>query len=106
MLRGEADLHCDLTDSNTMVIEMTDNITWHAGCVKFYDPIKNHFGFVIDDLGGPDVYVHENTLGKAGITDLSPGQRVKFVVAEDRIGRRPRAVEIEIEPATAPEETS
>ena len=66
----------------------------HTGVVKFYDATKNKFGFIVDDSGGADVYFHENVLGRAGIHELKPGQRVRFVVKPDRIGQRPRAAQI------------
>jgi cold shock protein len=77
-----------------MARPMTDT-TIRTGRVKFFDARINKFGFVVDDNGGPDIFVHENVLGRAGIHHVSPGQRVRCLVEGDRKGNRPRAIQIE-----------
>ena len=46
-----------------------------SGTIKWYNAIKG-FGFVASDRGGKDIFVHASTLKRAGIADLSEGQRV------------------------------
>jgi cold shock protein len=77
-----------------MVSTMTETTT--TGHVKFFDARVNKFGFIADDAGGPDIFFHENLLGRHGIADLAPGQRVRCRVEGDRKGNRPRAIEIEL----------
>lgn len=72
------------------------------GTVKFFDGKKHLFGFVIPDAGGPDVFINKSTLDKAGLPDLTPGQRVRVRVVPDRRGNRPRATWIELIDADLP----
>ena len=44
------------------------------GLVKFYNATKG-YGFVVQDGGGPDVFVHGSVLGRAGLRVLEAGQR-------------------------------
>jgi CspA family cold shock protein len=76
---------------------MTDYASHNVrtGRVKFYDARVNRFGFIVDDAGGPDIFFHENVLGRAGIHHVSPGQRVRCFVEGDRKGNRLRAIQIE-----------
>lgn len=62
-----------------------------TGKVKWYDADKG-FGFLAQD-GGPDVYVRKNAL-PPGATELKPGQRVEFGMAEGRRG--PQALQVRI----------
>ncbi len=47
------------------------------GTVKFYNSQKG-FGFIAPDDGGKDVFVHATALERAGMYDLSEGQKVSF----------------------------
>jgi len=51
------------------------------GTVKFYATEKG-FGFITCDSNGRDVFVHASVLRRAGIIELTPGQRVSITVAE------------------------
>jgi cold shock protein len=55
----------------------------NTGTVKFYNGQKG-FGFIQPDDGGKDVFVHATALERAGIRDLTEGQKVSFDTAEDR----------------------
>lgn len=57
-----------------------------TGKVKFFDVDKG-FGFVSGD-DGQDVFLHANSL-PAGVTQLKPGARVEYSVAQGRRGCRP-----------------
>ncbi len=54
-----------------------------TGKVKWYDAEKR-FGFLSQE-GGDDVYVHADAL-PSGTTDLKPGARVEFGIAQGRRG--------------------
>lgn len=62
-----------------------------AGKVKFYDAERG-FGFISKDDGG-DVYVRSAALPE-GVTELKPGQRVEFGVADSRRGEQALAVRV------------
>jgi CspA family cold shock protein len=55
------------------------------GTVKWYNVMRG-FGFIVQDSGGRDVFVHSSALQRAGITGLNEGQRVFVGVAEGRKG--------------------
>lgn len=54
-----------------------------SGKVKWYNAEKG-FGFLSQE-GGDDVYVHADALPE-GVTELKPGQRVEFGIAQGRRG--------------------
>jgi CspA family cold shock protein len=62
-----------------------------TGTVKFFNTAKG-FGFIEpDDGGGKDVFVHATALEAAGIRMLNEGDRVSFVLEDDRKGRGKQA---------------
>jgi cold shock protein len=62
-----------------------------SGKVKWFSAEKG-FGFLSRD-DGPDVFVHRDAL-PAGVTELKPGQRVEFGVAEGRRGEQALSVQV------------
>jgi cold shock protein len=56
------------------------------GTVKWFNPTKG-FGFIRPDDGGPDVFVHINSVKKAGYTELLEGARVSYELTPGRGGR-------------------
>ncbi len=71
-----------------------------TGKVKWFDNEKG-FGFIARE-GGGDVFVHSSAL-PAGVTQLKPGQRVEFGVAEGRRGEQALSIRIlEPTPSVAP----
>ena len=62
-----------------------------TGKVKWFSAEKG-FGFLSRE-DGADVFVHRDAL-PAGVTELKPGQRVEFGVAEGRRGEQALSVRI------------
>ena len=56
------------------------------GTVKWFDEAKG-FGFVANNAGGKDVFVHISTLGAAGLRSLAEGQAVTMKVVDTPKGR-------------------
>ena len=54
-----------------------------TGTVKFFNSQKG-FGFIAQDGGGPDVFVHVTALERAGLRGLVEGQKVTFDIEADR----------------------
>lgn len=57
------------------------------GTVKFFNGQKG-FGFIQREDGGPDAFVHISAVERAGMSNLSEGQRVSFELEEDRRGKQ------------------
>lgn len=53
-----------------------------TGTVKFFNANKG-FGFIVQDEGGPDVYVHATAVEAAGMSGLAEGQKLAFDVRAD-----------------------
>jgi CspA family cold shock protein len=57
------------------------------GTVKFFNGQKG-FGFIAQDAGGPDVFVHVSAVERAGMRGLVEGQKVSFdIEADSRSGK-------------------
>ena len=54
-----------------------------TGTVKFFNAQRG-YGFIVQDNGGPDVFVHISAVERAGIQHLNEGQRLSFDVQADR----------------------
>jgi CspA family cold shock protein len=67
-----------------------------TGTVKFYNSSKG-FGFIQPSTGGKDVFVHATALEFAGIPMLNEGDKVSFVLEDDRRGRGQKAAQLELE---------
>jgi cold shock protein len=53
------------------------------GTVKFFNAQKG-FGFIVQDGGGPDVFVHISAVERSGMRGLAEGQKVSFDIEADR----------------------
>jgi CspA family cold shock protein len=53
------------------------------GTVKFFNAQKG-YGFITQDGGGPDVFVHISAVERAGMRTLVEGQKLSFDVEPDR----------------------
>ena len=67
-----------------------------TGKVRFYNAEKG-FGFLTDDEGGADVFLHASALPE-GTTALKTGTRVEFGIVEGRRGAQALSVRV-LEPA-------
>ena len=65
-----------------------------TGTVKFFNTAKG-YGFITPEGGGKDVFVHATALEQAGIRSLDEGDRVSFVLEDDRRGRGKQAGQLQ-----------
>ncbi|MEK8145666.1 cold-shock protein [Streptomyces sp. M10(2022)] len=56
-----------------------------TGIVKWFNSEKG-FGFIEQDGGGPDVFVHYSAIAASGFRELSEGQRVRLEVVQGTKG--------------------
>jgi len=56
-----------------------------TGTVKWFNDAKG-FGFISQDNGGKDVFVHFSSLSGSGFKSLAEGQKVSFDVTEGAKG--------------------
>ena len=60
-----------------------NTITTIQGKIKWFNPARG-YGFIENDAGGKDVFLHVSALEKANITELKEGQSVSFEIGESR----------------------
>ncbi len=63
------------------------------GIVKWFNSEKG-FGFIAQDGGGPDVFVHYSAVSGAGFRSLDEGQRVEFEIGQGQKG--PQAQDVRV----------
>jgi CspA family cold shock protein len=54
-----------------------------TGTVKWFNSTKG-FGFIQPDDGGTDVFVHISAVERAGLRDLTDGQKVSYEITQDK----------------------
>jgi len=64
-----------------------------TGTVKFFDTTRG-FGFIVQDGGGPDVFVHISEVERSGMSSLSDGQKVSFEPKMDPKRGKPNATNL------------
>jgi CspA family cold shock protein len=64
------------------------------GTVKFFNAQKG-YGFIVQDAGGPDVFVHISAVERAGMRSLVEGQKVSFDIEADRRSGKSAAVNLQ-----------
>ena len=62
-----------------------ENTDMAQGSVKWFNAEKG-FGFIAQDGGGPDVFVHYSAIESSGYRSLDEGQRVEFEVNQGQKG--------------------
>ena len=63
------------------------------GTVKVYKADKG-FGFVSQEGGGEDVFVHARAVKRGGLRGLAEGQRVRMQIGESQKGLEAQTVEL------------
>lgn len=61
------------------------------GSVKWFNGEKG-FGFIAQDGGGPDVFVHYSEIQGTGFKTLDEGQRVEFELGQGQKGPQAQGV--------------
>ena len=64
-----------------------------VGTVKMYKADRG-FGFVSQDDGGKDVFVHASAIARAGLRGLTQGQRVRMQIGQGQKGLEARSIEL------------
>lgn len=63
------------------------------GTVKWFNGEKG-FGFIAQDGGGPDVFVHYSEISGSGFKSLDEGQRVEFEIGQGQKGPQAQNVSV------------
>ena len=53
------------------------------GKIKWFNPNKG-YGFIENDAGGKDIFLHVSALEQAGIDNLEEGEAVSFEIGDNR----------------------
>ncbi|MDD9333485.1 MAG: cold-shock protein, partial [Bartonella sp.] len=54
------------------------------------------FGFIKPDNGGADIFVHISDVQASGLNGLNDAQKVSFDIEPDRLGKGPKATNINV----------
>ena len=57
-----------------------------TGTVKFFNDSKG-YGFIVQDGGGQDAFVHVSAVERAGMRSLSENQRLSYDLEQDNRGK-------------------
>jgi CspA family cold shock protein len=63
-----------------------------TGVVKWFS--SKGFGFIVNDAGGKDLFVHHSEIQAEGFRELQEGQKVQFEEVQDVKG--PKATKVTI----------
>ena len=73
--------------------QVTGQVAESIGTVKLYKADKG-FGFIGQDGGGKDVFVHATALARAGLSELVEGQRVRMQIGQGQKGLEAQTIEL------------
>ena len=73
--------------------QVVDTTSESIGTVKMYKADKG-FGFIGQDDGGKDVFVHASALTRAGLSRLTEGQRVRMQIGKGQKGLEASSIEL------------
>ena len=65
------------------------------GVLKFFNTDRG-FGFITPEDGAKDVFVHISAIERSGLPVLEEGTKVSFETEQDRRGRGPQAVNLQL----------
>ncbi|MGH6923418.1 MAG: cold-shock protein [Propylenella sp.] len=65
------------------------------GTLKFFNNDRG-FGFITPESGGKDVFVHISAIERSGLNQIPEGTKLSFETEDDRRGRGPQAVNLQI----------
>jgi len=65
------------------------------GTLKFFNNDRG-FGFITPENGSKDVFVHISAIERSGLQQLAEGTKLSFETEDDRRGRGPQAVNLQL----------
>jgi CspA family cold shock protein len=65
------------------------------GTLKFFNNDRG-FGFITPESGGKDVFVHISAIERSGLGAIPEGTKLSFETEDDRRGRGPQAVNLQV----------
>jgi len=66
-----------------------------TGTLKFFNSNRG-FGFITPESGDRDIFVHISAIERSGLPQLAEGTKLSFETEQDRRGRGPQAVNLQL----------
>ena len=93
VLSGTEAVESSAVRSRATPSQVTGRVAESLGTVKLYKAEKG-FGFIGQDGGGKDVFVHATALARAGLSGLAEGQRVRMQIGQGQKGLEAQTIEL------------
>jgi len=93
VLSGTEAVESSAVRSRATPSQVTGRVAESLGTVKLYKAEKG-FGFIGQDGGGKDVFVHATALARAGLSGLAEGQRVRMQIGQGQKGLEVQTIEL------------